>query len=138
MSNPHTPSIIFLYQANSLPPMSLLEDCLPWKSKLTQATACLFPNGRTDSAYFSMVSGTLSTKPYFKNTFFNCLFFSPLLLPQNGLPSSSNPYVFNGDFVDRGKNSIEILMILCVGFLLYGDDLCLNRGNHEDFLMNMR
>ncbi|KAK1347020.1 hypothetical protein QTO34_000881 [Cnephaeus nilssonii] len=57
---------------------------------------------------------------------------------QNGLPSGYNPYVFNGDFVDRGKCSIEILMILFVSFLLYGDDLCLNRGNHEDFLMNMR
>ncbi|ELW48742.1 Serine/threonine-protein phosphatase with EF-hands 1 [Tupaia chinensis] len=35
---------------------------------------------------------------------------------QNGLPSESNPYIFNGDFVDRGKNSMEILMIL---FLLF-------------------
>ncbi|XP_037013395.2 serine/threonine-protein phosphatase with EF-hands 1 [Artibeus jamaicensis] len=61
-----------------------------------------------------------------------------LIFSKNGIPSSSNPYVFNGDFVDRGKNSVEVLMILCVGFLLYGDDMCLNRGNHEDFLMNMR
>uniref|UniRef100_A0A8C3YIY6 Serine/threonine-protein phosphatase n=1 Tax=Catagonus wagneri TaxID=51154 RepID=A0A8C3YIY6_9CETA len=57
---------------------------------------------------------------------------------KNGLPSVSNPYVFNGDFVDRGKNSMEILMILFVSFLVYPNDLHLNRGNHEDFMMNMR
>ncbi|KAF3812906.1 hypothetical protein GH733_019248, partial [Mirounga leonina] len=56
----------------------------------------------------------------------------------NGLPSGSNSYIFNGDFVDRGKHSIEILMILFVSFLVYPNDLHLNRGNHEDFMMNLR
>ncbi|KAB1252466.1 Serine/threonine-protein phosphatase with EF-hands 1 [Camelus dromedarius] len=59
-------------------------------------------------------------------------------LTRNGLPSVSNPYVFNGDFVDRGRNSMEVLMILLVSFLVYPNDLHLNRGNHEDFMMNMR
>ncbi|XP_055471707.1 serine/threonine-protein phosphatase with EF-hands 1 [Psammomys obesus] len=61
-----------------------------------------------------------------------------LIFYKNGLPSERNPYVFNGDFVDRGNNSMEVLMILLVSFLVYPADLLLNRGNHEDFMMNMR
>uniref|UniRef100_A0A8B9VNE2 Serine/threonine-protein phosphatase n=1 Tax=Anas zonorhyncha TaxID=75864 RepID=A0A8B9VNE2_9AVES len=56
----------------------------------------------------------------------------------NGLPSEKKPYVFNGDFVDRGQNSVEILIILFAFLLIYPNDVHLNRGNHEDYVINLR
>ena len=54
----------------------------------------------------------------------------------NGLPSKNNPYLFNGDFVDRGSFSVEVILT----FLLFkmSDPECihLHRGNHETRNMN--
>ncbi|XP_073422169.1 serine/threonine-protein phosphatase with EF-hands 1 [Dendrobates tinctorius] len=61
-----------------------------------------------------------------------------LIFYKNGLPSPENTYLFNGDFVDRGKNSIEILIILFAFLLVYPNNLHMNRGNHEDPIMNLR
>ncbi|XP_048338702.1 serine/threonine-protein phosphatase with EF-hands 2 isoform X2 [Sphaerodactylus townsendi] len=57
---------------------------------------------------------------------------------KNGLPSPAKKYVFNGDFVDRGKQSIEILIILFTYLLIYPKEVHLNRGNHEDYMINLR
>ncbi|KAI3384921.1 hypothetical protein SNEBB_000111 [Seison nebaliae] len=57
---------------------------------------------------------------------------------KNGLPSEENPYLFNGDFVDRGENSVEIALLLFSFVLCYPNYVFINRGNHEDPIMNVR
>ncbi|XP_045148597.1 serine/threonine-protein phosphatase 5 [Echinops telfairi] len=54
----------------------------------------------------------------------------------NGLPSETNPYLFNGDFVDRGSFSVEVILTLFGFKLLYPDHFHLLRGNHETDNMN--
>ncbi|TNN18983.1 Serine/threonine-protein phosphatase with EF-hands 1 [Schistosoma japonicum] len=55
-----------------------------------------------------------------------------------GLPNSQNRFVFNGDFVDRGTKSVEVLSLLLMAVLTYPDYIFLNRGNHEDIMVNKR
>lgn len=56
---------------------------------------------------------------------------------ENGLPSASNPYIFNGDFVDRGSYSLETLMTLLAWKVACPADVHLARGNHEAHSMNV-
>lgn len=46
----------------------------------------------------------------------------------NGLPSEKNPYLFNGDFVDRGSFSVECIFTLFGFKLLYPNHFFLSRG----------
>lgn len=54
----------------------------------------------------------------------------------NGMPSETNPYLFNGDFVDRGSFSIECILTLFASKLIYPNSVHLARGNHETRNMN--
>lgn len=59
------------------------------------------------------------------------------IFEQNGLPEPSNPYLFNGDFVDRGSFSVETLLLLLAWKAAVPADVHLARGNHESHEMNV-
>ena len=53
-----------------------------------------------------------------------------------GLPSPSNTYLFNGDIVDRGPQSVEIFTLLLYIRQCYTKEtpaVIFNRGNHESY-----
>ncbi|OII75616.1 serine threonine protein phosphatase [Cryptosporidium andersoni] len=54
----------------------------------------------------------------------------------NGLPSESNGYIFNGDFVDRGSFSVEVILVLFTLKIMFPYHVHLARGNHETRNLN--
>ena len=53
-------------------------------------------------------------------------------------PSKTNLYLFNGDIVDRGSHSVQLLLIIYALKLVFPTSVYINRGNHEHRLMNAR
>ena len=54
------------------------------------------------------------------------------ILEESGWPSPTNKYIFNGDFVDRGEQGVEVVCVLLSLFAAMPDCVYMNRGNHED------
>jgi len=54
----------------------------------------------------------------------------------NGYPSVHKPYLFNGDFVDRGSFSVECMIALLAFKVAEPSCIYLNRGNHESAELN--
>lgn len=59
------------------------------------------------------------------------------ILKTNGSPSASNPYLFNGDIVDRGSFSVECLILLLAWKVAFPKHVLIARGNHEVHEMNI-
>lgn len=51
---------------------------------------------------------------------------------------TTKKYIFNGDFVDRGKQGVENFLFLCLLKILYPQNIFLNRGNHEFLSLNQQ
>lgn len=54
----------------------------------------------------------------------------------NGYPNKDNPYLFNGDFVDRGSFSVEVMITLLAFKIMLPEHFYMSRGNHEARSLN--
>ncbi len=58
------------------------------------------------------------------------------ILSRTGNPSATNRFLFNGDFVDRGRYSLETIVYLMTWKVALPNSIHLNRGNHEEADIN--
>lgn len=54
----------------------------------------------------------------------------------NGVPSKENPYLFNGDFIDRGSFSCEVICTMLAWKVCLPNHFFMSRGNHETKNLN--
>lgn len=54
----------------------------------------------------------------------------------NGFPSSQHSYLFNGDLVDRGAYSLEVLLVMLALKVALPNNFFIARGNHEVASLN--
>lgn len=59
------------------------------------------------------------------------------IISGHGRPGPTNPYLFNGDFVDRGSFSVETMLLLLAWKVAHPSYVRLGRGNHEAHEMNV-
>lgn len=59
------------------------------------------------------------------------------IIDLHGSPSRDNWFLFNGDFVDRGQFSVEVVLGLFALKAAFPSNVHLNRGNHEAARMNV-
>jgi len=56
----------------------------------------------------------------------------------HGYPDSNGTqYLFNGDFVDRGENGVEVVALMLAFKALHPTSVHMNRGNHEAMSLNV-
>lgn len=53
------------------------------------------------------------------------------IISQMGYPGPSQRFVFLGDYVDRGENSIEVMIYICCLKIVFPEHVVILRGNHE-------
>jgi len=59
------------------------------------------------------------------------------MLSMTGMPSPNTPFLFNGDFVDRGSWSVEVITTIFAMKMQNPNAVFMNRGNHEMLEANM-